>query len=77
MILNNCLDQNMVAVGAIFVLGLFMAILDVTYGLDSYESFAKNGASFGFSVACFVIFLKIQKKVHKDVFVEIKLKVAQ
>lgn len=54
----------------------FAGVLNASFGFKS-DGWQVQLPSFSFSIICFVIFLGIQKKIHKDAFIEIKAKIAQ
>ena len=77
MLINNSLDRGMFALGAILCILLFLGMVDSTYGLEDQSIWGAWLGTFVFGVISFILFLSIQKKVHKDAFIEIKNKVDQ
>ena len=73
--MNNSLDKGAFIVGGGFTIFLYLSMIYTTYGLD-YSMMASLVPTFTFGVIVFVLYLGIQKKVHKDAFMEIKEKVS-
>jgi len=73
--MNNSLDKGAFLVGGGFTIFLYIAMIYTTYGLD-FSMMASLIPTFTFGVICFVLYLGIQKKVHKDAFLEIMEKVS-
>ena len=63
-------------IASILTVALFLSILENSYGLNDPDVMDAVG-SFIFAAISFLIFLSLQKKVHKDAFLEIKIKVEQ
>ena len=72
MLINNSLDKGSFVFGGFFCLMLYSAIIYSTYGFTANDSWKTQMPGFTFGVFCFIIFLNIQKKIHKDAFIEIK-----
>ena len=67
----------MFVIGAALTIIGYIGTLDATYDLSENPELSAFAGLFIFAVGTFILFLSIQKKVHKDAFIEIKQKVVQ
>jgi hypothetical protein len=73
--MNNSLDKGAFLVGGGFTIFLYLAMIYTSYGLD-LSNMVSLIPTFTFGVISFILYLGIQKKIHKDAFLGIMEKVS-
>ena len=75
MLLNNNLDKSMIFITPVTLIALFYGIVVSIFDIDEKTMSGNNGQIFVTLIFCtciFAIFMYLQKRIHKEVFLGIK-----
>lgn len=76
MLINNSTDKGSFVITGSLCLILFAAIVSCTYGFEANSAWINQMPGMTIGLFINIVFLNIQKKIHKDAFIEIREKVA-
>ena len=77
MVITNFIDKYMMVLTFILTILVFLGLIDSTYGLEPYlanKGAAMFSSEYILTAFMFIMFIYIQKRTHKEVFIEIKKK---
>lgn len=74
MVTVNCFDRGTALISVFLSLGTYLGVVDAYRGIENISQTA-NWGNVVFCVFAFQVFINIEKRLHKEVYTEIKERV--